>query len=333
MIYLRFFVIGVFVLFFSGEASVSDIAGSDNRVPIEAKPILHFDRDDASRRIFGALEFMGGLELSCADPHFGGISALRIQADGVHFLALSDRAYWIRGALIYKGSRPAAIADAEIAPVLGPDKKHVARWDTEATAEDGNRLYVGVEGLDRIPYFDYDTQKFPSYLDAIPFPPGLTELPKNGGLEALEFIPKKNSSGGVLVAFSEIGLDEDGNIKAYLIEGTDRKTFAVKRSDEFDISDAVLIPGGDLLILERKFDILDGVSMRIRRLSAGAIKPDTTVDGPTVVEADMQCQIDNMEAMSAHRNTAGEIILTLMSDDNNSSIQRNLLLQFKLIDK
>jgi hypothetical protein len=33
-----------------------------------------------------------------------------------------------------------------------------------------------------------------------------------------------------------------------------------------------------------------------------------------------------------HRNAGGETIVTLVSDDNFSFVQRNLLLQFKLVD-
>jgi hypothetical protein len=49
-----------------------------------------------------------------------------------------------------------------------------------------------------------------------------------------------------------------------------------------------------------------------------------------LIEADGSFQIDNMEGLSVHRNAAGEIILTLVSDDNYSRLQRTLLLQFAL---
>jgi hypothetical protein len=37
-----------------------------------------------------------------------------------------------------------------------------------------------------------------------------------------------------------------------------------------------------------------------------------------------------MEALGVHRSRSGETVLTLMSDDNFSPIQRTLLLQFVL---
>ena len=55
------------------------------------------------------------------------------------------------------------------------------------------------------------------------------------------------------------------------------------------------------------------------------------VDGATLIVADLGYQIDNMEGIGVHRNAPGETILTLVSDDNFSVIQRNLLLQFALV--
>jgi hypothetical protein len=38
-----------------------------------------------------------------------------------------------------------------------------------------------------------------------------------------------------------------------------------------------------------------------------------------------------MEGIGVHRTPSGETVLTLVSDDNFSAIQRNLLLQFTLV--
>jgi hypothetical protein len=72
--------------------------------------------------------------------------------------------------------------------------------------------------------------------------------------------------------------------------------------------------------------------MRMRRITLAQLAPDATVDGPIVVEADMGYQIDNMEGLSAHRGGDGETVLTLVSDDNYSVLQRTVLLQFTLIE-
>jgi hypothetical protein len=73
-----------------------------------------------------------------------------------------------------------------------------------------------------------------------------------------------------------------------------------------------------------------GVAMRIRSVSLASIKDGAVVDGPKLIEADLGYQIDNMEGISVHRTPNGETVLTIVSDDNFSPIQRNLLLQFTL---
>ena len=78
-------------------------------------------------------------------------------------------------------------------------------------------------------------------------------------------------------------------------------------------------------MLERSFSRLKGVGMRIRRMPLANVKPGATVDGPALIEADMGYQIDNMEGLSVHRAADGALVLTLISDDNFSFIQRTML--------
>jgi len=302
-------------------------------ITISASSIDQFEPGNPSRKQFGALEFRGGLVLTSPYKNFGGISALRLQPGGKRFIALSDREYWLRGSIVYKGNHPVGIADAAMAPVLDAKGKSADRWDTESIAEDGKTLYIGIECCDFVVRFDYGRKGFLARAQHVAVPPRIKDLPSNKGLEAIVFVPKSLPLGGTLIAFSEQGLDESGNLKAFLIGGPHPGTFSVKRSLEFDISDAAILPDGDLLILERKFFLLEGVSIRIRRIRLADIKPGAVVDGPILFEANSRDQIDNLEALSVHRNAAGDIILTMMSDDNFSIIQRTLLLQFALAEK
>jgi hypothetical protein len=62
------------------------------------------------------------------------------------------------------------------------------------------------------------------------------------------------------------------------------------------------------------------------------VSPGALVDGPVLFEADLGYAIDNMEGLSVHRTASGETVLTLISDDNFSVLQRTLLLQFTLTE-
>jgi hypothetical protein len=166
----------------------------------------------------------------------------------------------------------------------------------------------------------------------VPLPPAARKLPYNNGLEALVMVPKGFALAGTLIAISERGLDKDGNIIAFLVGGKTPGQFSVRRTDHFDVSDAVLLPSGDLLLLERKFSLLGGIGIRIRRVALNSVAPGAVVDGPAIFNADLGNEIDNMEGIDAHVTPEGDTVLTLISDDNFSLIQRNLLLQFTLVE-
>ena len=192
-------------------------------------------------------------------------------------------------------------------------------------------VYVGIERVHQIVRFDFGKEGFRARGVPIALPPEVRKLPSNKSLECVAMPARGQPLAGTLIAVSERGLDAQGNIKAFLINGRNFGLFSVKRSEDFDISDCTTTPRGDLLLLERRFSWATGVAMRIRRIALTQIKPDAVVDGPPLIYADMGFQIDNMEGISVHRSASGELVITLVSDDNFSPLQRNLLLQFTLV--
>ena len=305
------------------------------KIAIRARIIQSFDAREPYRVLFGKLEFRGGLELSSDYQNFGGISGLSVTPDGERFLALTDRGRWLRGRIASIGDRPMRIEDAEMAPMLGADGRPLGArgwWDTESLTMDGGIAYIGIERVNQIVRFDIGRQGLQARGQPIPVPPGVKELPRNQGLEALAFVPRGLPLAGTLIAISERGLDAAGNIRGFLIGGPTPGEFSVVRSDDFDVTDAAITPAGDLLVLERRFSIFRGAAMRIRKIALANVKPGATLDGPILIEADRAAQIDNMEALGIHRNSAGETILTIISDDNFSPLQRTILLRFTLIE-
>jgi hypothetical protein len=327
----------VAILFALAAPAAAQRRASDAPVKIDvaARAIDAFNPREPDQVRFGALEFRGGLELTSTYREFGGVSAIRVAADGAHFVALTDKGRWLTGRIVY-GARgqPSGLADAVMAPMLGPDGRPLAArgwYDTESIAEDGGTLYVGIERVNRIVRFDFGRDGVLARGTPIPTPSGIARLPNNKGLEAMVVVPNGLPLAGTLIAISERGLDAGGNLKAFLIGGPSPGEFSIRRSDDFDISDCALLPSGDLLLLERRFFWWSGVAMRIRRVQLGAIAPGALVDGAELIFADMGFQIDNMEGLSVHRGADGDLILTLVSDDNFSALQRTILLQFKLV--
>ncbi len=325
----------VFFAFFSVPVFAQSLPDPPARIDIRATLIASFDQREPDRRRFGALEFRGGLELSSPYKEFGGLSALHLQADGVHFLTLSDKSRWFRGRIVYRGGGPAAIADVETAPALGPDGRPLAVrgwYDTESLAERDGILYVGIERANQIVRFDYARDGLMARAQVVPVPSGVKTLPYNKGLECLAAPRTGMPLAGSLIAISEHGLDGDGNLKGFVVGGAHPGAFAVKRSDDFDISDCIITPDADLILLERRFNWRQGVAMRMRRVPLGRLQPGALVDGTILIEADMGYQIDNMEGLGIHRAASGELVLTLVSDDNFSAFQRTILLQFAVME-
>ncbi len=302
---------------------------------IQTKPIEAFDPREQQRRQFGKLVFRGGLELSSSHKQFGGLSGIQVGADG-KFLAITDRAHWIRGRIVYRGDAPAGIADAEIAPMLYADGRPITArgwYDTEALVADGGSVYVSLERVHRVLKFDYGKRGLMARATLVPVPPELGKLPPNKGIECLVVAPRETPIAGALIAISERGMDAAKNIRAFLIGGPKPGMFSVKPSDDFDVVDCALMPNTDLLILERHFSWRRGVAMRLRRVALSEVVPGAVLEGAILISADMGFQIDNMEGMSVHRSASGETVLTLVSDDNFSIIQRTILLQFTLPDQ
>jgi hypothetical protein len=305
------------------------------RIEVNARPLPSFDLRDRSHVRFGMLEYRSGVALTSAYPGFGGLSGLRLDARGERFLAISDKGGWFTGRIAYSGRDIVGLADVEAAPLLGPDGRPITDrgwYDSESIARDGDIVYVGLERVNQLLRYDFAKGGTGSRAEIVPLPPAAKRLPDNKGIEALVVVPKGLPLAGTLIAMSERGLDAAGNLISFLVGGPSPGQFSVRRSENFDISDAVLLPPGDLLILERKFSLLNGVGIRIRRLALADIAPDALVDGPVVFAADLGQEIDNLEGIDAHVTPDGETVLTMVSDDNFSLIQRTLLLQFTLVE-
>jgi hypothetical protein len=304
-------------------------------IEVNARPLPSFDTRDRSRVRFDSLEYRSGLILTSRFRGFGGLSGLRLDKKGERFIAISDKGSWFTGRIVYKGREMVGIDDVEASPILGPDGKPIKSrgwFDTESIALDGSLVYVGLERVNQVLRFDFAKGFTRAPGEVVPLPPAARKLPFNKGIEALVMVPRGFALAGTLIAISERGLDAGGNIIGFLVGGKTPGQFGVRRTENFDISDAVLLPSGDLLLLERKFSLLGGIGIRIRRVALASIASGAVIDGPSIFNADLGNEIDNMEGIDAHVTEEGDTVLTLVSDDNFSMIQRNLLMQFTLVE-
>jgi len=315
------------------------VAPAAERPPIQSidiatRPIDAF-KIGATTRTFGPLEFVGGLEMSSEAADLGAMSAFRFLNAGGDFIGVADTGFWFYGTIERnEQAAPQGVGNFRMVQMVGRNGKPVSKkWDVDAEGlgvRDGIAA-VGFEREHRVVEYkllpDYKTQAVREVDFLVPS----NELRQNRGFETVAFSPKDGPNEGALVVVSEKSLDKDGNIFAAVLSGPRKGVFTVKRSDKFDITDGAFLPDGDLLLLERSFSMAEGVGMRLRRIPAELVgKGTVAADGPVMLQADMSFQIDNMEAMDVWKRADGATMVSLMSDDNHSMLQRNLYLEFRL---
>ena len=313
-------------------------------MPAGAEPLrlratpVPLDPDDAARDRVGPLRWLGGLELAAADRRFGGLSGLLIDADGAALTAVSDQGGWLRARLRYAPDGWLdGVGPATLGRLLGPDgealtDKHSADAESLAALPDGS-LAVAFERRHRVWLYPPGDGPLDSLLDSplagrprpLPAPPGIDAAPGNSGMEAVAALDD-----GALLAVLEGGKTADRSA-AYLWRSGAWSRLSYAHPVGFRPTGATRLPDGDLLILERRFDILDGVAIRLARVAARDIRPGAALEGREVARLRWPLTLDNMEGIAARRDAVGRTLLYLISDDNFSAAQRTLLLLFELV--
>lgn len=300
---------------------------------IKTRPITEFRIGRTDTR-FGPLEFVGGLEMVSPNPDFGALSAFRFTSPGSDFVGVADTGFWFFGRVEHDANqRPSGIADFRMEQMVDESGKLInEKWTTDAEGLDvkDGIATVGFEREHRIAQFKIEPGNMKYSFRELDFLVPKNELRKNRGFETVTRAHPYGQHDGALVVVSEKSLDKQRNIFAAIIEGPNKGIFTIKRSGDFDITDGAFLPNGDLLLLERSFKMADGVKMRLRRIYGESIAKGSVADGPILFQADMAYQIDNMEAMDVWTRADGQQMVSLMSDDNHSILQRNLYLEFIL---
>ena len=250
---------------------------------------------------------------------------------------------WFSGILERSNGKLTGITGAILAPIrdkAGNPLTGKSAADAEGIEVVGNQAILTFERNHRVEAHDIDLEHFSG--SVVPLQSGVDRLKlrSNKGLEAIVFIPpvpaRPGSSASAgdarFLLFSERSLNIGGNIRAFILRKGKLQEFAVKRQNSYDITSADIGPDGKLYLLERHYALTDGVSFRIRRFDLASVKPRATIRGETLLTADTSYQIDNLEGMSIRSGSRGEPILTLISDDNLSLLQRTLLLEFRVVE-
>lgn len=315
------------------------LSGLDvQRIEVQAKSLASFDRSKAERRWFGRLEFRGGLVLTSSERRFGGLSGIMMAPDGRSFTAIGDEGTWLSGEIDYDGRAPKALKNVRLGPLLGRNGRPLGRKrdsDAEGIALLSGTLKRGIaivafERNHRIARYPVVDGQLGVPQGVVSLPPEARKLKSNSGIEALTVMRGGRYKGSVL-AFAEEPIDSSDRHAGWLWVNGRPKRISVPVIGGFALTGATGLDDGSVILLERRFRITEGVQMRARLLPAEQIRPDATIEGETLLSADMGFEIDNMEAIGVHTTSDGATVLTIVSDNNfNSFLQRTLLLQFTL---
>ena len=307
-------------------APAASAAATQIDVQVKAVPL---DANDLTKTKVGELTYAGGLELHATDANFGGISGLVVSDDGAHFLAMSDRGTWMAGTLTYSGAKLSGVTGVSEAPMLDWRGKELTfgNNDSEGLAFVDKEVYVSFERFHRIWRYSLASMAAPEAIFgqtalALDSFPGLADQPSNGGLETITGL-----ADGSLLAISEEARTDDGNAKAWIVKGKEAETLSLPVSDGFSPTDAATLANGDVLLLERRFNLLSGAAMRLRLISAASIHAGGVMTARPVAVITMPLTVDNMEGLAVVPEGEGYRLL-IVSDDNFNVLQRTLLLSF-----
>lgn len=307
-------------------------------VKVEAAAIASFDRADASITKFGKLTFRGGLVLTSEAESFGGWSGLTTSADGKKFIAVSDAGSWLEGDLVYQNNTLTGVSNTRIGPLRARDGSALSRKrdrDAEAVvlasgSINQGSLLIAFEGNDRI-------GRFPVTSNGIAPPSSYVDMPAESkkmrvdGFEAVTVL-RGGPYKGSMIAFAERSKSSPGQSAGWLWSADGKpQTLSLSNDTGFEVTDVAGLDDGRVLVLERRFRWTEGVQMRLCMIPAASIKPGAQLPCDELMHADMGQDIDNMEGLGVSKGSAGETVITLISDDNfNRFIQRTILLQFAL---
>ena len=293
---------------------------------VELVPI-DVDRKRVERRNFGALTLLSAFQLTSKDKRFGGLSGLSVGPDG-RLYAVSDQGYWLSASMLLGPDGALKdLVDWRIAPILTTTKLPVSGRlrDAEALAQarDGSFL-VAFEGFHRIWRYSPPPKTFESTPVSVQIPSAVAQAPSNGGIEALATL----ADGRLLIIAEELE-NPDGSVKAWVLDDGQFTELSYLPAKGFRVTDCAALNDGDVLVLERRYVPFGILSARLTLVKAGSLQPGAKLAGKELLKLEQPLAVENFEGIAVQQTSNGTMIF-IVSDDNYSSFQQTLLLQFLL---
>lgn len=294
------------------------------RADIEATRVA-LDPGNPARLKVGALTYLGGVALSSSDGAFGGFSSMSVAGD--RFTLLSDGGNIVRFRMDGGGRVTEPwFGDLPAGPGLG---WHKSDRDSESMTVDpaSGQVWVGFERANQI--WRYSPGLTPPA--AMAAPRAMAGWMDNGGAESLVRLHD-----GRFLVIAETDPWHGGAARNALIFSGDPVAhpnsgfrFGYLPPAGYDPSDAVELPDGRVVVLNRKLAIPFAWSAVLTLIDPRGVKPGATVAGREIARFAAPLTVDNFEGLAVTREGAATI-LWMVSDDNLFVLQRTLLMKFRL---
>ncbi len=321
--------IAALLLFVPGWSTVPRLPLLGTRAAFTIEPVALYAEWPARRRI-GALIFDRGYRLRSPDPAFGSFSSLIV--DGDRFTLLSDGGNIVRFQLDPNGRvSDRKFADLPDGPGIGWEKSD---RDSESMTRDPatGTIWVGFENSNAIWAYTPDFAKPVGHVT----PRAMRSWPVNGGAEAMVRLRD-----GRFIALSEDG-DWPGSkgraVVGIRFNGDPTRAsrqgfrFGYRPPAGYKPTGIAELPDGRLLVLNRRFRVTSGFRVVLTLVDPRTIAPEKIVAGQVLARFAPPALSDNYEGIAVARESTGHIAVWIVSDDNQSSLQQNLLLKFRLDD-
>jgi hypothetical protein len=283
------------------------------------------DPSDPRRQQVGALTFLGGIALDSDDSAFGGFSSMIVQGD--RFTLLSDSGNVLR----FRMDATFGLSSGQfgnLADGPGGGWSKIDR-DSESMTTDGRGNYwVGFETFNQIWRYSPDIVG-PGRGVA---PLAMRNWPENLGAESLVRL----HDGRFLTIGEDAHPRHHKELRVALVFSGDPIArpdtgfaFSYRPPAGYDPSDATELPDGRIIVLNRGFKPPFTWSAVLTLIDPRAIRQGAVVPGREIARFAAPLTVDNYEALAVTREN-GATILWMASDDNQSILERSLLLKFRL---
>ena len=315
----KYFLSLVFLSFFTNSLA------TELGTAVELKSIkINLFPTDLENISLNKLKFVSGIEIKSNHPDFGGLSGLIINEDK-SLIAVGDQGIWLTGKIkIDENGKLVEIINGRLGHLKGNENNPLYKLgksytDAESIESYNNKFVVSFERKHRILIFNNIFLHSEIFYDRIKY----LDLPDNGGIEAMA--PLKNNS---IFLLSENLIHPDDKIAGYLLSDNKLKKVYVKKNGSFKPTDMSNLPDGNILLLERSFSPVRGVSARISVIKYEDLKPNSVILPFTLDTLKPPMVVDNFEGISFLKLNDGGYYIFILSDDNFNFLQKTLLYQF-----